>query len=95
MPEHHKPSQYISKIEREFERLWVNKTSVLILSMGKDVYSLTDGNRGARAKGHILLRQLKKLPDKAGYSKLWDAFKNVEGVRVYSTNKLVFNTHEG
>lgn len=93
MPAYFKPSQYEAKILLEFERLWINKTSVMILDLGKDKFSLTDGNRSVSGKGFRLLRILKRLPDKAGYSKLWNAFDNVEGISHSSTKKLVLSSH--
>jgi hypothetical protein len=93
MPAYFKPSQYEAKLSLEFERLWINKTSVMILSLGKDKFSITDGNRSVSAKGHILLRVLKRLPDKAGYGKLWGAFDKVEGVIHSSTKKLVLSSN--
>ena len=93
MPALFKPSQYEAKIAMELERLWVNKTSILVLAHGKDKFSFSDGNRSIHGKGHILLRVLKRLPDKAGYSKLWDAFHSVEGIRHSSTKRIVISTH--
>lgn len=92
MPEYFKPSQYEAKIAAELERVWVNKTSVLVLSLGKDKFSLTDGNRSITGKGFVLLRILKRLNDKAGYSKLWEAFHNVKEVQHSSSKKQVITT---
>jgi len=93
MPELFKPCQYEAKIIMELERLWINKTSVMILALGKDKFALSDGNRSLTAKGFILLRVLKRLPDKAGYSKLWNAFDKVSGVKHSSSKKIVISSH--
>jgi hypothetical protein len=63
------------------------------MSLGKDKFSITDGNRSVNGKGFILLRVLKGLPDKAGYSKLWNAFDGVEGIKHSSTKRLVISTN--
>jgi len=94
MPAFCKPSQYESKILMEFDRLWINKTSVMVVPLGRDYFTLTDGNRSIQAKGHIILRVLKKLSDRGGYSKIWGAFEGVEGVRFSSSKKIIITTND-
>lgn len=89
MPQYPKPATYQAKIDRELERLWINKTSIMVLALGRDKFSLSDGNRSLTAHGSTILRVLTKLQDKAGYSKLWEAFHNVEKVRFSSTRKVI------
>jgi len=92
MPIYPKPATYQAKIERELERLWINKTSVLVLSLGKDKFSLSDGNRSINGHGSVILRVLAKLGDKCGYNALWPAFHNVEKIKVLSVRKIVLHS---
>ena len=92
MPQFPKPATYQAKIERELERLWINKTSVLVLSLGKDKYSLSDGNRSLTGHGSNFLKVLTKMPDKAGYNKLFEAFRNVEKIRFSSSRKITIHS---
>ena len=87
-------NQYRINLERELERLWVNKTEVFILDLGKDKYSITDGTRSVRAKGPILLRIMKPLPDKARAVRMWDALFASEEIfqKQRNSGKLVINT---
>ena len=94
MPTVHKPSTYQFKLEKELERVRVSKTSILILSLGKDRYSLTDGNRSVSGRGSALMRVLKKMAVGAGYSKFFDAFHNAEGVRTFSSRRIVIHSSE-
>lgn len=94
MPTIFKPSQYEFKIAAELDRLWVQKTSVLVLNNGRDRFTLSDGNRGLSGPGFIILRVLKKLSDKAGYSALWNAFGKVQGIKHTSVKRVVISTHE-
>ena len=92
MPTVAKPASYQFKLERELERLRISKTAVLILELGKDKFSLSDGNRSVQGHGAKLLRVLKKMPLGAGYSKFFDAFHNAEGIKAFSTRRIVIHT---
>ena len=92
MPAFYKPATYQAKIEKELERLRVSKTSILVLELGKDKYSLTDGNRSVRGRGSDLLRVLKGMPVGSGYGKFFEAFHNAEGVRTFSSRKIVIHS---
>jgi hypothetical protein len=92
MPQFPKPATYSAKLEKELERLRVSKTSILILNLGKDKYSLSDGNRSVSGHGSRLMRVLKKMPVGAGYSKFFEAFHNAEGVKAFSLRKVVIHS---
>lgn len=93
MPAYYKPATYQSKIEKEMERLRVSKTSILLIELGKDKFSLTDGNRSVKGRGSAIMRVLKKMPIGAGYSKFFEAFKDAEGIQSFSSRKLVISSH--
>lgn len=93
MPALFKPSQYESKFATEFERLWINKTSVLIISNGNDKFTFSDGNRSVFGKGFMLLRLLKRQVDKNGYNNFWNAFKGAPGIKHSSTKRIIISTH--
>lgn len=69
-------NQYLIDIEKELDRLWVGHQQVAVLKLGKDKYALADGKNQVRAKGYQILRVTKKLPDRAGIDKFWNAVKN-------------------
>lgn len=92
MPQYPKPATYQAKIEKELERLRISKTSVLVLCLGRDKYSLSDGNRSVSGHGSKLMRVLKKMPVGAGYSKFFEAFHNAEGIRAFSLRKIVIHS---
>jgi hypothetical protein len=62
-------------LEKEIKRIGLHEGSVCIVPLGKDVYLVGDGNRFIEAKGHKILRILKKVPNKAGYDFLWQSLK--------------------
>jgi hypothetical protein len=71
-------NHYRHLIERELNRLWINQYSVAVIDLGKDKFYISDGKRGFKAKGHEIYRQIKKIPDKGGYSKFWLGMKELE-----------------
>ncbi len=93
MPAYHKPATYQAKLEKELERLRVSKTSILILELGKDKFSLTDGNRSVTGRGSALMRVLRTIPVGSGYNRFFEHFNNAEGVKAYSSRKLVLSSH--
>jgi len=92
MPQYHKPATYPFKLETELNRLRISKTSVLIIDLGKDKFSLSDGNRSVNGRGFALMRVLKKIPTGSGYTKFFEAFNNAEGVRSFSTRRIVIHS---
>lgn len=92
MPAYPHPDTYLAKLEREMERLRVSKTSILILELGKDKFSLSDGNRSVSGHGSKIMRVLKKMPSGAGYGKFFESFHNAEGIRISSSRKIVLHT---
>lgn len=92
MPAFYKPATYQAKIEKELERLRVSKTSILLLDLGKDKFSLTDGNRSVTGRGSALMRVLKGMPVGSGYSKFFEAFNNADGVRTFSSRRIVLHS---
>lgn len=93
MPAFHKPATYQSKIEKEMERLRVSKTSILIIELGKDKFSLTDGNRSVTGRGSAIMRVLRGMPVGAGYGKFFESFKEAEGIKTYSSRRLIISSH--
>jgi len=69
---------YLRLMEKELNRMWINQYSITILDQGKDNFLISDGKRGFYAKGHEAFKAMKKIPDKAGYSKFWEGMKQVE-----------------
>jgi hypothetical protein len=57
--------------------------TVCVLKLGKDKFTITDGRRFSKGKGHQFYKAIKTLPDKAGYERFWNALKKVN----YSENK--------
>lgn len=92
MPQYPKPATYSAKLEKELDRLRISKTSVLIVNLGKDKYSLSDGNRSVSGHGSKLMRVLKRMPVGAGYSKFFESFKDAEGVKAFSLRKVVLHS---
>lgn len=92
MPAYPRPDTYQAKLEKELERLRVSKTSILILELGKDKFSLSDGNRAVSSHGSKLLRVLKKMPNGAGYGKFFEAFHNAEGIKTSSSRRIVIHS---
>jgi uncharacterized protein YunC (DUF1805 family) len=71
---------YLRLLERELQRMWINQYSVIVVELGKDKFLVSDGNRGFVSKGHKVYAAMKKLPDKAGYSKFWDGMRELEQI---------------
>jgi len=71
---------YNKVLERELVRLWLHPEAVLVVSKGKDVFHITDGNRGVEGKGPALLKALKTLPSKSGSELLWKGLKDFKKV---------------
>jgi hypothetical protein len=66
---------YQRLLEKELKRLWINETAVLIISEGKDKFTVSDGKRFFSAKGHLIYKHIRRLPNRAGYEKFWYALK--------------------
>jgi len=69
---------YQRLLEKELKRLWINETAVVVISNGKDKFTISDGKRYLQAKGHLIYRCTKKLPNRAGYDKFWNALKPLQ-----------------
>jgi hypothetical protein len=69
---------YLKLIERELFRLWINQYSISVMELGKDKFLISDGKRGFTAKGHEIYKHIRKIPDKAGYSKFWEGMREIE-----------------
>lgn len=68
-------NQYVKDLERQLDRLWVGSQHVIVLKLGKDKFSLTDGRKSCRAHGAKLMRALKPLRDRCGADKFWHALQ--------------------
>lgn len=63
-------------LEKELDRLCISQETVIVLSLGKDKFIVTDGRRSFKSKGHLIYRKTRKLHDRAGYSRFWNAVKD-------------------
>jgi len=75
-------NHYLIALEREVDRLWLGQEKMMVVSLGKDKYIMSDGARSVRGKGHALLKVSKSLPDRAGTVRFWKAMEPL-GVNVY------------
>ena len=71
-------NHYEKLLEKELKRLWINDNAVVVISNGKDNFTISDGKRYLYSKGHLIYKHTKTLPNCAGYDKFWNALKSLE-----------------